>query len=33
MTKWKPKINEIYYFPFIHGEVGGRCLQYGMTVK
>ena len=21
--KWKPKIGEMYYFPLIHGEVGG----------
>ena len=20
---WKPKVGEIYYFPLIHGEVGG----------
>lgn len=23
MTKWKPNRNDYYYFPLIHGEVGG----------
>ena len=21
--KWKPKVGEMYYFPIIHGEIGG----------
>ena len=23
MSKWKPNRNDYYYFPFIHGDVGG----------
>ena len=22
-TKWKPEVGKMYYFPLIHGEVGG----------
>lgn len=23
MGKWKPEVGKMYYFPLIHGEVGG----------